>query len=90
MKLQQLLVEVYRRLSWEFENVLDGLNLDDLHKRPAPDANTIGWLLWHVTRSLDRTVGDCMWGQQLWIKDGWHAWFGRKPDPNETGWGHSF
>ncbi len=90
MKWQQLLVEVYLKLSQEFGNVLGGLTLDDLHKRPAPDANTIGWLLWHATRSLDRTVGDVMWGEQLWIKDSWHARFGRKPDPNETGVGHTF
>jgi len=90
MKWQQLLIDVYMRLSKEFENVLDGLILDDLHKRPAPDANTIGWLLWHTTRSLDRTAGDVMYGEQLWIKDGWHARFNRKPDSNDTGWGHSF
>lgn len=90
MKWQQLLVDIYRRLSKEFEEVLAGLTLDDLNRRPATDANTIGWLLWHTTRSLDRTVGDVMWGEQLWIKDGWHMRFGRKPDPNETGWRHSF
>ena len=90
MKWQQLLIDVYLRLSQEFENVLDGLTLDDLHKRPALDANTIGWLCWHATRSLDRTVGDVMYGEQLWIKDKWHERFGRKPDLNETGVGHSF
>jgi hypothetical protein len=90
MKWQQLLVDVYKRLSKEFEEVLDGLTIDDLHKRPAPDANTIGWLLWHTTRSLDRTVGDVMWGEQLWIRDKWHARFNRPPDFNDTGWQHSF
>ena len=90
MKWQQLLIDVYMRLSQVFKGVLDGLTLDDLHKRPAPDANTIGWLLWHTTRSLDRTVGDVMWGEQLWTKDKWYIKFNRKPDPNETGVGHSF
>jgi hypothetical protein len=90
MKWQQLLVDIYRRLSQGFEEVLDGLTLDDLKQRPAPDANTIGWLLWHATRSLDRTIGDVMWGEQLWVKDGWHKKFNRPPDPNDTGWGHSF
>jgi hypothetical protein len=90
MKWQQLLVNIYRRLSKEFEEILDGLNLDDLNRRPATDANTIGWLLWHTTRSLDRTVGDVMLGEQLWTKDKWHEKFHRPPDPNDTGWGHSF
>jgi hypothetical protein len=90
MKWQQLLAEVYLKLSSEFENILDGLALEDLHRRPAPDANTIGWLLWHTTRSLDRTIGDVIRGEQLWIKEGWYARFNREPDPNETGVGHSF
>lgn len=90
MKWQQLLVDIYRRLSMGFEEVLDGLTLDDLKRRPAPDANTIGWLLWHTTRSLDRTVGDVMWGEQLWTKDKWHEKFNRPHNPNDTGWGHSF
>lgn len=89
MKWQQLLVDVYRRLSKEFENILDGLTLEDLKQSPAPDANTIGWLLWHTTRSLDRTVGDVMWGEQLWTKEGWYAKFSRSTDPNDTGWKHS-
>jgi hypothetical protein len=90
MKWQQLLIETYKRLSEEYENILDGLVLEDLHKRPAPDANTIGWLLWHTARSLDRTVGDVILGEQLWIRDKWYEKFGRQPDPNETGWRHSF
>jgi hypothetical protein len=90
MKWQQLLTEMYEKLPQLFEEVLDGLTLDDLHKRPAPDANTIGWLLWHVARSLDRTVGDVIRGEQVWIKDGYFRKFGREPDPNETGVGHSF
>jgi hypothetical protein len=90
MKWQQLLVETYLRLSKEFEGILEGLTLEDLHKRPAPDANTIAWLLWHTTRSLDRTVGDVMAGEQLWLKDGWHARFKRPADPDDTGVGHSF
>ena len=90
MKWQQLLISMYQRLSDLFEEVLDGLSLEDLHKRPALDANTIGWLLWHTARSLDRTVGDVILGEQLWVKEGWYAKFSKKPDPNETGWGHSF
>jgi hypothetical protein len=90
MEWQQLLVKTYLRLSEEFEYILNELTLDDIHKCPAPDANTIGWLLWHNTRSLDRTVGDVMYGEQLWIKDGWHARFNRSADPNETGYLHSF
>jgi len=90
MKWQQLLVSIHQHLLDLFEEVLEGLTMDDLHKRPAPDANTIGWLLWHTTRSLDRTVGDVINGEQLWIKDKWYIKFGRSTDSNDTGWHHTF
>ena len=90
MKWQQLLVDLYRRLSGELEHVLAGLTIEEFHHRPAGDANPIGWLCWHATRGLDRTIGDVFQGEQLWIRDGWYARFGRKPDPNDTGYGHSF
>ena len=88
MKWQDLIAETYRRLSEEYENVLDGLTIDDLHKRPAKDANTIGWLLWHTARSYDRTVGDVMHGEQLWTKDKWYIKFKRSSEPNDTGYRH--
>jgi hypothetical protein len=89
MKWQQFIIDVYRRMSKDFEDVLDGLTIEELHRRPADGANPIGWLCWHATRSLDRTVGDVIWGEQYWIKEKWHARFGRSPDPNDTGYGHT-
>ena len=89
MKWQQLLINVYQRMSQDFEEVLNGLTVEELHKRPTPGANPVGWLCWHATRSLDRTIGDVIQGEQLWIKEKWHARFGRSPDPNETGYGHT-
>jgi hypothetical protein len=89
MKWQLLLVEAYRRTNQEVEQILQGLTTDDLHKRPAPGANPIGWLLWHATRSLDRTIGDVILGEQLWIRDKWHVRFNQPADPQNTGYGHS-
>ena len=90
MKWQELIAETYRRMSKEYENILDGLTPDDLHKRPAPDANTIGWLLWHTARSYDRTLGDVMYGEQVWTKEKWYKKFNRSSDPNDTGYRHTF
>jgi hypothetical protein len=87
MQWQQLIIDIYKRTTIEIEQVLDGLNIEDLHRRPAPGANPIGWLCWHATRSMDRTVGDVILGEQLWIKDGWHEKFNLPPDPQNTGYG---
>ena len=89
MKWQQLLVNIYQRMSREIEQILDGLTAEDLRKRPSPGANPIGWLIWHATRSMDRTIGDAILGEQLWISEGWHQKFSLPPDPLNTGYGHT-
>ncbi len=89
MEWQQLITDIFTRISQELERVLDGLTVDDLNQKPGADCNSIGWLAWHLTRSQDRNVGEVMGEEQLWIKSGWHARFNRAADPADTGFGHS-
>jgi hypothetical protein len=89
MQWQQMIANGYQNMFEEWEKVLDGLTLADLKLRPSPGANPIGWLLWHCARSCDRSLGDVILGQQLWIKDGWHKKFNRPADFNDTGVGHT-
>ena len=89
MKWQQLILDLFLRISKELEKVLEGLALDDLNQRPAPECNSIGWLAWHLTRSHDRNITELAGEEQVWIKDKWHTRFKRAPDPAETGFGHS-
>ncbi len=88
MEWQQLIIDIFERISRDLEQVLDGLTVDDLDQRPRPDCNSIGWLAWHLTRSHDRNISELMEEEQLWIKDKWHAKFNRAPDPADTGFGH--
>jgi hypothetical protein len=89
MKWQKLVLDSFQRQAQELQKVVEGLTEDDLNRQPAPDCNSIGWLVWHVTRSVDRNMSELMGEEQLWIKDKWHTRFGREPDPNETGVGHT-
>ena len=89
MRWQQLIEEIYRRMYREYEAILEGLTTDELNRRPSPGANPVGWILWHTARGLDRTVGDVILGEQLWVKDGWHARFNLPPDYLDTGYGHT-
>lgn len=89
MKWQRMMADAYRNMFSEMEIVLDGLGPEDLHKRPAPGANPIGWLCWHTVRSCDRLLGDVVLGEQLWLSECWHKKFNRPADFNDTGAGHS-
>jgi len=89
MEWQQLIMDLFLRISQELERVLDGLTVDDLNQRSHPDCNSIGWLAWHLTRSHDRNITELAGEEQLWIKGSWHAKFNRSADPADTGFGHS-
>jgi uncharacterized damage-inducible protein DinB len=69
-------------------DALDGLTADEMSWQPAPDANSIGWILWHMVRVED------MWIQffaqfqtELWEAEGWHEKFGLPTRDN--GFGHT-
>jgi uncharacterized damage-inducible protein DinB len=89
MAWQQLITDIFGLIAGQLEEVLEGLTPDELNQQPAPGANTIGWLAWHLTRSFDRNMSELAGKEQLWTGDGWNARFNRAPDPNETGFGHS-
>ena len=66
--------------------------MDDaaMRSRPNDQSNSMGWLLWHMTRVVDRFIHTRFQDvPQMWIKDGWHDKFGLDADPNTTGMGWS-
>lgn len=84
-----LLADCYGRVLEFLENVLEGLTEDELNWQPSQDCNSIGWLAWHLTRQHDAQVASLIGEDQLWINEGWHAKFGRAPDPQDIGFGHT-
>ena len=89
MKYEQFILDIYLRLFQEFELVLKGLTTDELNYQPKSQSNSIGWLAWHTIRSQDRMNADLFGEEQLWIREKWYAKFDRKPDPKESGVGHT-
>ena len=89
MECYDLLADCYGRVLEFLENVLEGLTEDELNWQPCQDCNSIGWLAWHLTRQHDAQVASLIGEDQLWINDGWHAKFGRAPDPQDIGFGHT-
>jgi hypothetical protein len=73
------------------EHVESFSDLDEatLAVRPGTNANTIGWLLWHLTRVQDAHVAELVDGQQLWTDGGSATRLGFDPDPHDTGYGYT-
>jgi hypothetical protein len=89
MDVADLYLELYGRIPPLVHDAVDGLDREHLVQRPAPRANPIGWLVWHLTRVQDHHVSEILETGQLWTDDGWAARFGRAAEPNDVGYGHT-
>jgi hypothetical protein len=56
---------------------LRGLTPEELAWSPDTEANSIGFIVWHVARVEDRWLHRfAQDGVELWVADGWHERFG--------------
>ncbi|MEV4636789.1 DUF664 domain-containing protein [Actinoplanes sp. NPDC049548] len=89
MNVSELLTEAYGRLPDLVRTAVDGLTADQLRAAPAGRGNTVGWLVWHLTRVQDSHIAELLDEEQVYTAGDWASRFGRKPDPGDTGYGHS-
>lgn len=85
----QLLADAFGRIRETVGRVVDGLRLDELGFRADRDANSIAWLVWHLTRIQDDHVAGVAGTAQVWTTDGWQRRFGLPFSASDTGYGHS-
>jgi hypothetical protein len=88
MDISALLLDIYGRVPPIAGEAVGGLSADQLAWAPEPGANSIAWLIWHLTRVQDGHVGELMGEEQLWVTGEWAAGCGLAPDPANTGYGH--
>jgi DinB family protein len=89
MDLPSLLLELYDRVPPLAHDAVAGLGPDELATAPAPGANPIGWLIWHLARVQDHHVSELLGTDQIWVSGDWARRCELNPDPNNTGYGHS-
>lgn len=83
-----LLVDAFGRIREVVHEVVDRLTPEQLAFRVDTKANSIAWLVWHLTRIQDDHVADAAQAEQVWTAQGWVERFGLPFDPMATGYGH--
>ena len=83
-----LLVDSFGRIQEVVHEVVEGLTPEQLAFRVDRRANSIAWLVWHLTRIQDDHVADAAEIEQVWTSGGWVERFGFPFDPLDTGYGH--
>lgn len=89
MNSANMLAEAFGRVREAVHGAAGGLAADDLNARPGEDANSISWLIWHLTRVQDDHIADAAGTGQIWLTKGWADRFGLPFDGTATGYGHS-
>jgi|SRR5690606_2724173 len=84
-----LLADAFDRIRQSVHAAVDGLSVDQLAVRLDPKANSIAWLVWHLTRVQDDHVSDVAGIDQAWTAEGWADRFGLPFDAAATGYGHT-
>ena len=84
----ELLADAFGRIRGVVHRAVDGLTAEELALRVDPGANSIAWLVWHLTRIQDDHVAGVAQAEQVWTSRGWVERFGLPFDPGDTGYGH--
>jgi hypothetical protein len=85
----ELLSEAFGRISAVVHSALQGASIQVLTYRADPGANTMAWLIWHLTRVQDDHIAELLDQEQVWTVDGWVDRFNLPFDPAATGYAQS-
>ena len=89
MDVRDLLIEIFGRVPDEITTAIDGLGVSALTTIPEPGTNSIGWLVWHLTRVEDAHIAELVEEEQIWVSGDWGPRFGIASDPSNSGYGHT-
>jgi Protein of unknown function (DUF664) len=84
---RDLLIDSFSRIRDLVVELADGLTEEDSVFRPAPEANTPCWLLWHLSRVQDDHIAGLAGVRQAWPD--WRERFGLPFSDWETGYGQN-
>jgi hypothetical protein len=89
VQVSDILIDAFGRIREDVHWAATGLDEAGLAYRPDADANSIAWLVWHLTRIQDDHVSDIAGWVQVWHDGPWAEQLGFAGDLRDTGYGHT-
>ena len=84
-----VLTDAFDRIKGVVHDTLDDIAPAALTYRVDSEANTVAWLIWHLTRVQDDHVAGVAGSEQVWTSDGWNDRFGLPFEDGAIGYGQS-
>ena len=88
MQTRDILLDGFTRVRDAALSVVEDLNEDELCFRADTEANSIAWLVWHLTRVQDDHISEVAGTDHAWTAAGWAQRFSFPLDAWDTGYGH--
>ncbi|WP_369133484.1 DinB family protein [Modestobacter sp. I12A-02662] len=89
MESRELLLNAFDNVEEAVRGAVESIDPGLLTARIGPDANTIAWLVWHLTRVQDDHVAEVAGRPQCYGEGGWADRFALPFDAAATGYGFS-
>ena len=89
MTTNELLLDAFGRIPDLVHDVVSGLKPEELTYRVDSRANSIAWLVWHLSRIEDDHIAAAAGIPQVWTSAGWAQRWDLPPDDEDTGYGHT-
>ena len=85
-----LLLDSLERVRDTAHQVLDDTPQELLATPPAPGANTVAWLVWHLSRGVDEQVAGAFGYAPVWTSGGWRERLDLPLPADAQGYGMTF
>ncbi|WP_150307071.1 mycothiol transferase [Planctomonas psychrotolerans] len=87
MRSVDLLGDGFERIRDVVRGVTSQASPDVLGFRPDAEANTVAWLIWHLSRVQDNHIAELVGEDEVWISEAWVDRFALPFDRDATGYG---
>lgn len=90
MEISDVNLDMLDRMQRAVVKAVDGLTHEELTWRPRPEANPIGFILWHQVRAEDAFVqGMIQKKPHLWVSEKWCQKLNLSENPRDSGYGYT-
>jgi uncharacterized damage-inducible protein DinB len=84
-----VLLDAFGRIGEGVHDVLAEISPSQLTFQAGDGANTIAWLIWHLTRIQDDHLAAAAGTEEVWLSAGWADRFALPFPTSATGYGHA-